>query len=203
MIFKRYRDFFRKQAQKVRDYSVIINGVELTLIVFILIIPMLCLPLLGFMSVQDQIKTLKVQIEVLKEEQAAMNNDQRRLTEAQGRLTDAMMSWLEVWQVDMFEASAYAPLDDQNGMNSWRDGEYMTSGVRTRNHIDTAISVDNSVIPQGAQVWIKGIGWRVAHDTGSAIVGKKIDIPMWRFHDAISFGRRDVIVVWPRQPQQL
>lgn len=38
------------------------------------------------------------------------------------------------------------------------------------------IATDPSVIPKGTRVFIEGIGWRVAHDTGSAIQGHIIDL---------------------------
>ena len=54
------------------------------------------------------------------------------------------------------------------------------------------IAVDPHVIPYGTRVYIPGYGFAVAGDTGGAIVGNRIDLFMDSYHDAISFGRRNV-----------
>ena len=47
------------------------------------------------------------------------------------------------------------------------------------------IAVDPSVIPLGQKVYIEGIGERVAEDTGSAIVGNRIDLFVDASHEEI------------------
>ncbi|HHV63848.1 MAG TPA: hypothetical protein GXX46_02040 [Peptococcaceae bacterium] len=74
----------------------------------------------------------------------------------------------------------------------------MASGARTIEHIDDAVAVDPDVIPLGSKVWIQGIGWRTALDTGGAIRGKKIDICMKTYDEAIQHGRKDVLVIYPK-----
>ena len=44
------------------------------------------------------------------------------------------------------------------------------------------------VIPLGSTLYIEGIGFRKAQDTGSAIRGQKIDLAVGRHSDALSFG---------------
>ncbi|SMO76550.1 3D domain-containing protein [Melghirimyces algeriensis] len=50
------------------------------------------------------------------------------------------------------------------------------------------IAVDPDVIPIGSLVYIEGIGYRVAQDTGSAIQGKRIDLYMKDVNEARQFG---------------
>lgn len=66
-------------------------------------------------------------------------------------------------------------------------GSGMTaSGKPTQ--VGTTIAVDKSVIPLGTTVYIEGVGFRVAQDTGSAVKGKHIDILVERHKDAMSQG---------------
>jgi len=50
------------------------------------------------------------------------------------------------------------------------------------------IAVDPSVIPIGSRVYIEGLGYFVAQDTGSAIKGKRIDVFMNDVGEALQFG---------------
>ncbi|WP_148269904.1 3D domain-containing protein [Desulfitobacterium dehalogenans] len=145
---------------------------------------------------------LKQRISMLQTEIQMLKSDQSNLTEKQRDITNSVNSFLDTWQMGVFEATAYSPLDDRNGMNSWGDGTVMSSGASTLEYIDTGISVDSRIVPLGSKIFIKGMGWRIATDTGGAIKNYKLDIPMWTFDEAIQFGRKDVIAVWPRQQQR-
>jgi 3D (Asp-Asp-Asp) domain-containing protein/predicted nucleic acid-binding Zn-ribbon protein len=57
------------------------------------------------------------------------------------------------------------------------------------------IAVDPAVIPLGKKVWVEGYGVAIAGDTGSAIVGHKIDVLMPTKQAALSWGRKTVKVV--------
>jgi len=146
---------------------------------------------------------LQSSVERLESQMTAIQDQQLTLSKDQLRLTEALANWLEMWQVDMFESSAYSPLDDRNGLSSWRDGEYMAAGVRTREHLDTAIAVDPAVIPLGSRVWVQGEGWKVALDTGGAVTGKRIDLPKWTFEEAVEYGRKNVMVLYPREADRM
>jgi uncharacterized protein YabE (DUF348 family)/3D (Asp-Asp-Asp) domain-containing protein len=65
------------------------------------------------------------------------------------------------------------------------------------------IAVDPDVIPLGWWVYIEGIGFRRAEDTGSAIQGKKIDVYFDSERYANKFGRKSgfkVYVIGPVKP---
>jgi uncharacterized protein YabE (DUF348 family)/3D (Asp-Asp-Asp) domain-containing protein len=66
------------------------------------------------------------------------------------------------------------------------------------------IAVDTRVIPMGWWVYIEGIGFRRAEDTGSAIKGNKVDVYYVSLQNARNFGRKSgktVYVIGPVKPQ--
>ncbi len=65
------------------------------------------------------------------------------------------------------------------------------------------IAVDPSVIPLGWWVYIDGIGYRRAEDTGGAVKGNKIDIFFGSEAEANRFGRKrakTVYIIGPKKP---
>lgn len=66
-------------------------------------------------------------------------------------------------------------------------GEWTCTGDHVHEGI---IAVDPKVIPLGTKIYIDGMGWFTALDTGRAIVGNKIDIFFERYEDMVNFGRR-------------
>ena len=52
------------------------------------------------------------------------------------------------------------------------------------------IAVDTSMIPFGTEVYISGLGWRIAEDRGGAIRGNKIDLLMPCHQRALNWGRQ-------------
>lgn len=84
-------------------------------------------------------------------------------------------------------ATAYSP-EESNGITKL--------GYNIRNNPNLKlIAVDPAVIPLGKKVWVEGYGVAVAGDTGSAIVGHRIDVLMPSKQRAISWGRKTVKVV--------
>lgn len=77
-----------------------------------------------------------------------------------------------------FKITRYCPCVEENGNNSGlaANGEPLQPGV--------TIAVDPKVIPLGSAVYIKGIGWRKAQDTGGAIKGHIIDLLVPDHHTA-------------------
>lgn len=64
-------------------------------------------------------------------------------------------------------------------------------GTRDNPHL---IAVDPGVIPLNSLVYMEGLGFGRAKDTGGAIRGNRIDILMENHGEALSFGRRNIKV---------
>ena len=62
------------------------------------------------------------------------------------------------------------------------------------------IAVDPKVIPLQSQVFVPGIGWCRANDTGNAIKGKIIDIAMPSREAAWKWGRRKIWITVRKPP---
>ena len=87
-------------------------------------------------------------------------------------------------RVYSMEATAYLPTDS--------GGHGITaSGLAARHGI---VAVDPSVIPLGTRVYVPGYGLALAADTGSAIIGNKIDLCIEDYNAAWGFGRQMVKV---------
>ena len=80
-------------------------------------------------------------------------------------------------------------------------GTRTASGTRVTE--GRTIAVDPDIIPMGWWVYIEGLGFRRAEDTGGAINGNKIDVYYDSLSNARSFGRksRTVYVIGPVKPQ--
>lgn len=87
-------------------------------------------------------------------------------------------------------ATAYCNSPICINVAKWNDGITATgtvAGMQT-------IAVDPKTIPLGSIVYIEGMGWYKAEDTGGAIKGKKIDIFMGDIKKARGFGKKKVRV---------
>jgi len=80
-------------------------------------------------------------------------------------------------------------------------GTRTASGTRVTE--GRTIAVDPDIIPMGWWVYIEGLGFRRAEDTGGAINGNKIDVYYDSLSNARNFGRksRTVYVIGPVKPQ--
>lgn len=116
-----------------------------------------------------------------------------RLRQENEDLARRMQEFLDTWQIAEFEATAYT-LECGNG-----DGYTATMTIPQPEH---TIAVDPSVIPLGSRVWIEGLGWRTAEDTGGAIKGNIVDIYKGAGPEArelaMRFGRQQAKVVYRR-----
>ncbi|WP_371370688.1 3D domain-containing protein [Sporomusa aerivorans] len=82
------------------------------------------------------------------------------------------------------KASAYSAHDPGNGSYTYR-GNLLRRGLA---------AVDPSVIPLGTRLYIKGYGYAIADDIGSAIKGNRIDLAFDSRSDALNFGVQRVTV---------
>lgn len=87
------------------------------------------------------------------------------------------------------EITAYLPMDPhQSSMTGLaRDGN---PAIPWR-----TAAVDRSVIPFYSEIYVPGIGWFLAHDTGGAIKGNRVDICVDDKAWAMQWGRRTVEVL--------
>jgi uncharacterized protein YabE (DUF348 family)/3D (Asp-Asp-Asp) domain-containing protein len=89
-------------------------------------------------------------------------------------------------------ATAYDPGPLSTGKRPGDRGYGVTaSGMRAGYGV---VAVDPRVIPLGTRLYIPGYGYAIAGDTGSAIVGNRIDLGFATYAEAIRFGRRFVAV---------
>ena len=100
-----------------------------------------------------------------------------------------------------FHVTQYAP--SAGGINADSDPS-TTSTMRKANPAHRIVAVDPKVIPYGSWIWIEGIGWYEAQDTGGAIKGFKLDVMVHGVKEAMQWGRQDrfALVVPPTQHEQ-
>ncbi len=84
-------------------------------------------------------------------------------------------------------ATAYYPGDPL----AWRDGTVTCLGERMQRGI---VAVDPKVIPLRTRLYISGYGYGYAGDTGSAIIGNRIDLGVNNAAEEKSWMHREVIV---------
>lgn len=88
--------------------------------------------------------------------------------------------------------------------SSEEDGIGTRTASGTRVTEGRTIAVDKDVVPLGWWVYIEGVGFRKAEDTGGAIEGNKMDVYYDSLKAAKNFGRkkgRTVYVIGPTKPE--
>ena len=61
--------------------------------------------------------------------------------------------------------------------------------------VGRTIAVDPRIIPMGTRVYIEGVGYRIAEDTGGDIKGNRIDLFMDSEKECVIFGRKNLKVI--------
>jgi 3D (Asp-Asp-Asp) domain-containing protein len=127
---------------------------------------------------QEENAKLKSQVEELKQE---------KKDELQGRIEE----WLETWEIDEAEATFYTK---ECGTG---DGITYTG---TKATVGRTVAVDPAVIQLGSWLYIQGIGWRRAEDTGKAVKGLIVDVYIGEGkkarYEALRAGRRQVKILY-------
>ena len=80
---------------------------------------------------------------------------------------------------------------ESTAYSAYETSPYTATGESVRYGI---AAVDTNLIPLGTSLYIEGYGHALAADTGGAIRGNRIDLAFDSHQDALSWGRRDVMV---------
>jgi 3D (Asp-Asp-Asp) domain-containing protein len=93
---------------------------------------------------------------------------------------------------EVFEVTAY----DKSPLSCGKWAQYGKTKTGTKPNSLRTVAVDPDIIPLGSIVYIEGIGWRIAEDTGRLIKGKSIDVFFDSYEDALEFGRKNIKVYY-------
>jgi 3D (Asp-Asp-Asp) domain-containing protein len=94
-----------------------------------------------------------------------------------------------------FTLTAYAVSKQSTGKTPQSPDFGITfSGTKAR--VSRTVAVDPKVIPIGTLIYIDGVGWRLAEDTGGAVKGNHIDVLMTSDAKALQFGVKRHIRVY-------
>jgi len=142
---------------------------------------------------REECSVLETEIMLLQFENAQLLEMLDELYDRRDKTLRRMERFMDAWEADDFEATAYT-LECGNG-----DG---LTAMMTVPREGRTIAVDPKIIPLGSKVFIPGLGWRVAEDTGGAIRGRAIDVYMGSGlaarGDALRWGRKNIKVVFQR-----
>ena len=125
---------------------------------------------------------LKVESNKNKSLSEELNNIKQELEIANTTISDLTSDEYELIYMGQFKLTAYCSCEICCGY--WatvrEKDEYGNEIVDTASgalaKANHTIAVDTSVLPFGTEVYIVGLGWYTAEDTGSAVKGKHIDV---------------------------
>lgn len=115
-----------------------------------------------YSMIEEKIKEQE-EIERQKQEELQRQETEKAEKERQKKMKNAYLG--------KFKITGYTPSPSENGgysVTAMGDNLYSSVGY--------AIATDPNVIHLGTKVYIEGIGYRTARDTGGAIKGNKIDV---------------------------
>ena len=115
------------------------------------------------------------------------NNELKKLMEEyEPNMQETNMTYLGEFTLTYYCTENYDHICGGGGLTA--------SGVTVK--AEQTVAVDTSIIPLGSKLYIDGIGYRIAEDTGSAIKGNKIDIAVSTHREAINNGIDRNVGVW-------
>ena len=104
-----------------------------------------------------------------------------KLTAELNAQTDLTLTYAGAFSCTAYCSEEYAHIcGEGHGITS--SGAKVQPGV--------TVAADTSVLPYGTVVYIEGIGIRVVQDTGSAVVGNKLDVAVKTHSEALRTSRR-------------
>jgi 3D (Asp-Asp-Asp) domain-containing protein len=130
-----------------------------------------------------------ISIAVIRQERSELQRKQNALEK---RLSGIEEDLLSGYSADEFEITAYDPSAASCG--KWAKMGKTKTG--TNPHKLRTVAVDPNIIPLGSLVYIDGVGWRIAEDTGRLVKGRIIDLFFDSYDEARDFGRQKVKVYY-------
>ncbi|MDR6225819.1 3D domain-containing protein [Desmospora profundinema] len=127
-----------------------------------------------------------------RQREANKSTEKRKPSRSGGE--DAMPAMARGQSLGSFTLTAYTAGPESTGKSPGHPAYGVTSsGAKVSEGV--TIAVDPEVIPIGSRVYIDGVGYRVAQDTGGAIKGNKIDVYMNDVDEARQFGVKEGVRV--------
>jgi 3D (Asp-Asp-Asp) domain-containing protein len=141
-----------------------------------------------FISVYFNVKRLN-EIKTVMAELEAKN---AKIEMEQASFEDREKLFFNSLKSEIFQVTAYDPSPESCG--KWAQFGITKTGTKP-NSLRT-VAVDPNIIPLGSLVYIEGIGWRIAEDTGRLVKGRTIDVYFDTYEDALEFGKKSIRVYY-------
>jgi 3D (Asp-Asp-Asp) domain-containing protein len=162
---------------------------------FTLALFVLCAMLFSYGLLVAKSEKLEQECARLEAEIKLLETENADLREQRAQLGQKMEAWLDEWAVDVWESSAYAPLDPraEEGMCYIGDPAVTASGARV---VPGTTAAAGPGMPFGALVRVQGAGFRKITDRGGRIRDGCIDLAVATREEALRWGRKNVKVVY-------